>query len=1653
MSVDAGESLNTLIEKLRNLFLEKFSVEVTENLIILTKEFFSVVSEEELLFRDIMDLYGMILSYWRFMQQKQNESHHVRVYNPSIDRHGWTSRHTVIELNCSDKPFLIDSLLMVLNKLNVSVHFMMYVGGLCIQRDTQNNVVEIMLQKVQESQVNHHPNDPVQQKHLSQRRESLVTLEIDRQKDDSESLDDICNRLLQMCEQITLIVNDFEAMKFKLAEAKSEIKNYPKSLEQEETLAFLNWIENSNYIFLGYTELKLLEKDSQKVYQSKPSSCLGLLSLGKQFLSTNHHLYTVQTGRRKVYVKITKSDQLSPVHRDAYMDIIAISIYDAQVLVGEHRFIGLYTYSTYRISPFDIPFMRQKVQKILDRSKFQSLGYSYRALSNILETYPRDELFLSTENELFNNAMGIMHIKERQITKLFIRHDQGGYYFCMLYMPRDRFNSSLRNKIEHILKESLGGKRTTFKTHFLDSILCRIDFEIFVDPASSSKISELPKIEQKICEASREWLDEFLDYLIESHGENVGRAFFQDYKEGFSPAYKDYYLPRSAVHDVALFEKCRATDQACMSLYRLLEESSDRVRFKLYLWDETVQLSNVLPILENMGMYVVEERPYSIRHISGGCIWMSDFGMKVSNNFDLDRARDIFQEAFFYIWIGKAENDGFNRLITRANLGWRDVTMIRYYAKYLTQIGISFNQSYIETTFSTYPEIMQQMVKLFHVRFSLNFKGTMDVRQSKAQNIIKIIENLLSNVKSLSQDKILRRLLSVILATQRTNFFQKNAQGEYKDYLSFKLIPQSILEMPKPVPLYEIIVHSARLDSSHLRFGKVARGGLRWSDRPEDYRTEVLGLVKAQQVKNSVIVPLGAKGCFFPKKIKLSMDRNEQLAEAIDCYKTFISGMLDVTDNYVEDLIVPPKGVVCYDEDDPYLVVAADKGTATFSDIANTVSQNYNFWLGDAFASGGSNGYDHKNMAITARGAWESVKRHFKERGKDCQTEDFTCVGIGDMSGDVFGNGMLLSKHIRLMAAFNHVHIFIDPNPDAQTSYQERERLFRLQGSTWKDYNAKLISKGGGIFDRSAKKITLTPEICDFLRIEDCNVMEPNELIKCILRSHVELLWNGGIGTYIRSSKEPVDVGDRSNNAVRVIANELSCKIIGEGGNLGLTQLARIEFAQHGGAINTDAIDNSAGVDCSDHEVNIKILLNSVVKKYGMSFSERNQLLSDMSEEVASLVLRNNFYQNSTISNALQSMQHSIAESLARLMRELERQIQLDREMEYLPSDVEMKARMPHGKAITAPEYAVIMAYTKTWVKQKILVSSVPDEVYFNKFLLLEFPIVLSSKYADLMTEHPLKREIIATQISNFITVHMGVEFVQRMYDETGADCADIIRAFMLVSELFGIIDLWVEVESYASTFSNVLTQSLMSMIFKFIRRGCRWMLKNHRSGINIELLLNKYKAQVNMLLKEVRLKIEKGQFEDWHKQYKQLLKQGLKKDSILNILEISAAASLIDMLILYENNNLSQTDMAAGAQLAGYSNRLHLFYILEEELSLGWFRATARLLEGDTYWGTLSSAGLRDDLDHLQCMLVEMIISQSSSSSELVSIAVLYAQYQKWCKIHQRLITRWTGMIEDVRADKFTFESLNIAYRGLEDLINVCKKEEYAGGQIEGCE
>ena len=1574
-----------------------------------TRQFLSTVALDDLLEWNIDDLYGSVVNFWGLIQKRAPDEIKIRIYNPDFERHGWQTTHTVVEVICDDMPFLVDSLRMIVNRMGLVSHLIIHMGGMHVIRDKNNEIINVLPK---------HGSLP-----NNVRTEAPILMEIDRQTA-PDVLEKLHHNLERVLDDNRAVVEDWLVMREKVQEIIDELGEVKTGLpadEVEETKAFLNWIEDHHFTFLGVRDYELVSKGKETILQAIPDTGYGLLrpdlhkpsSLSITAMTPEARELTMSP---RILV-MSKTNTPATVHREAYTDYIGVKRFNKKgEVIGERRIIGLYTSAAYNTNPKHIPFLRHKVALIMNNSLLNPRSHAGKVLLNILETLPRDDLIQGSEDELLEMALGIFHMQERRRIRMFARMDlYHRFISCLVYVPKERFNTELRQEMQNVLSESFNAQEITFTTYFSESVLARIHFMIRINPQDTQEFN-FKEVEKKLIEVGRSWTDDLQQFLSESFGEEEANKLFARYKTAFPAVYTTSFSPRTAVFDIKHMEKLSDENTLGMNFYRPMDEFSENFRLKMYQYDTTIPLSDVIPIIENLGLRAISERPYLLKFANDKLAWINDFSVFYTRDskFQIDEIRELFQNAFTKIWFGDAENDGFNQLVLAASLDWRQVSILRTYAKYFKQIGFTFSQEYIETALNNNAVIAKKLVQLFELRFS---PVKTEKREEQFHALVNEIFADLDEVTNLDEDKIIRHYVHGISATLRTNYYQLNLQGKSKNYISIKLNSRLIPGVPRPYPLFEIFVYSPQFEGVHLRCGKVARGGLRWSDRKEDFRTEILGLMKAQQVKNAVIVPSGAKGGFVAKKLPVGGTREEILAEGITCYQQFIRGLLDITDNYKDGEVCKPPAVICYDEDDPYLVVAADKGTATFSDIANEISLQYGFWLGDAFASGGSIGYDHKKMGITAKGAWESVKRHFYEMNVDINTTDFTVVGIGDMAGDVFGNGMLLSEHIKLIAAFNHVHIFVDPNPNPALSFVERQRLFNLPRSSWTDYDKKLISKGGGVFNRNAKSIVVSKEMKQAFGIKQ-TAIEPNELIRMILRAKVDLLWSAGIGTFVKDHTETnADVGDRTNDAIRINGKQLRCKVVGEGGNLGVTQLGRIEYALNGGLIYTDFIDNSAGVSCSDKEVNIKILLNSIVAAGDLTAKQRNDLLGEMTDEVAHLVLRENYLQTRSISLAVTQSLRSV-ELHSRYINELERSGKLDRALEFLPNEKVLMEHKLMGKGLSSPAIAVLLCYSKISLKESILASDVPEDPYLKEFLLSSFPKPLQDGFSKQMQQHPLKREIIATKLSNIIVNEMGFSFVYRMQDETGAPVSAIARAYIITRSVLNMDAIWKQIEALDNVLDAEKLSDIMMLYIRLLRRVTRWFLRSQRMRLDISKVVKLYAPGMQELknaMPDVYGERHRAQYDKHFSEYTHM---GVPAELAHELTITRGLFASMDILDIAQDLSV-KIRRAAEVQ-----------FKVEEFLELSWIRSQIIMHATDNHWEALSREALRDDLDWQQRQLTAGIIRFNPKAKDIMT------SLEKWAASHTGLIERWQHVLTNLRSSNvLNYTMFFVAIRELLDL------------------
>jgi glutamate dehydrogenase len=1643
--------MNSSEEKRKAEHLEAIALAIRESkggeqLVAFADQLFRRVPGDELQSADASVHAALARDFFEFAHRRMPGKAEMRIFNPELDRQGWESSHTVIEIVNDDMPFLVDSVVLALSELRLSAHLIIH-PVMRVRRDQGGHWLGL----------GEEDDDSIS--------ESLMHVQIDRQTY-PDSLAKIEKRIQRGLADVRRAVVDWRAMVDKaseIAQAMPETHSGTSEDARAEAQDFIQWLANDHFTFLGYREYVIEEGKDGRVLTPVADSGLGIMHASHREAPVRRLSDLARGSNRPSQddpIIVTKTNAPSIVHRGGYMDYISVLYFTPEGRVcGEKRLIGLMTSGAYIRRCQDTPLVRRKVQEVMTQSGLRPGSHAGKALLHILETLPRDELFQASVEELLELGIGILDLQERSQTRLFIRRERfGRFYSCLVFIPRDRFNTENREKIQAILKRALKGDRLDFAVQVGESKLARV--HLVVRPREAEQIEyDIEEIEKRIKQAIRSWTDGLTEILVREHGEEQGLELSRRFGKAFPASYMEEVSPNVASYDVVNVSKLRDLEDLRMSLYKPRQRGKGIIRFKLFKYGHPIPLSDVLPMLENLGMRIVSERPYELKLADGHRVWVQDFDMHSSGGDEirLDLIRENFQTAYEQTWRRKCENDGFNRLVLKAHLDWRQVSLLRACCKYLLQTGIPFSQSYMEQTLSAWPLVARLLVEYFEARFDpvrLNESKTQRTSGRKAlaaecsdlaagyqdevlaellgevctqresesveadsMTIRKAILRAIDSVSSADQDRILRGFYDLIRSILRTNFFQQDARGEYREYLSFKLDSSVVPDLPRPRPYREIWVYSTRVEGIHLRGGKVARGGLRWSDRREDFRTEVLGLMRAQNVKNTMIVPVGAKGGFVVKQQPDGDDRDALMAEVVYCYRCFINGLLDITDNLDGEEVIPPNQVVRADGDDPYLVVAADKGTATFSDIANAISADHGFWLDDAFASGGSNGYDHKKMGITAKGAWESVKRHFRELGLDTQSEAFDVVGIGDMSGDVFGNGMLLSRKIRLKAAFNHLHVFIDPDPDPEKSAAERQRLFDLPRSTWADYDEDLISAGGGVYSRQAKSIALSPQVREWLGLEQ-ESLAPHELIRELLKAEYDLLWNGGIGTYVKSASEAhSDVGDLANNLVRVNGADLRCRVIGEGGNLGLTQLGRIEFALRGGRVNTDFIDNSAGVDCSDHEVNIKILLNQAVEKGRIDTEQRNQLLKDMTDEVSGLVLRSNYLQTQALS-MMETLTSDRLGSEAHFIAMLERQGVIDRDLEQLPDEEELRERVARGQGLTRPELSLLLSYGKITLYQDLLASDVPEDPYLSRELEDYFPGPLREQFADLMPEHRLWREIIATKVTNSIVNRMGAHFAMRIREDTGANSATMAKAYTVAREIFAAREYWRQVEALDNQVAAEKQVEAMLEMWNLLRQMTRRLIALPGGyGIDISSKVKRFAPGLKDYGKCLEAVLGDDLRERLDERRGELVEAGFPDDLARRIASLRYMYSALDIVD------------EARAQELQIEQVARIYFGLLDRLCLKWLRAQVESLPVERQWHAHARGNLRDELFSYHRQLTRRVMEEAGKSGDPVA---------DWFKRYRAETDRVSVMLEEMRnTSAVDYPSMQVAVKGLAQLLN----------------
>jgi glutamate dehydrogenase len=1425
----------------------------------------------------------------------------IRIVNPG-DESAVLKAISIIEVLNDDMPFLVDSVMAELNERRLDVRL---VAHPVLEVTREENGTFIGLGAASDV--------------LTSRRESFIHVHIGRLADGAA--DDIIEALQKVLADIRCAVEDWKPMLARVGAMILELKTNPPPIpvdEIAEAIQFLEWLIANNFTILGIRDYALTGDDH--IYEPSGDGGMGILRDPDTHILRRGGDLVALTPEVREFLEaprvliVAKANVRSRVHRRVYMDYVGVKQFSPEgELVGEFRVVGLFTSTAYTRQARTIPYLRRKVDKVLRRAGFAPESHAGKSLANVLETYPRDELFQIDDDQLYEFSQAIRFLEERPRVCVLARHDRFDRFVSILvYVPRERYDNAVHAAVSAYLVKAFGGRLSAFYPYYAEGPLVRVHFII---GRSDGKAPDVPRaeLEAGIAEIVRTWSDRLSGALGEAHAPSTARNLAARYRGAFSAAYREAYSPEVAVHDIHIIERLTAQRPLAVDFHRGSAGEEGSAALKVWSYDKPISLSARVPVLENMGFRIVDEHTYhvSLPGDDQPDFWLHDMMLEGAKGplADLRPLKARLEIAFVMVMQGLAENDGYNGLVLAEGLGWRDIALVRTISRYLRQIRIPFSQDYMWTTLVKHAGIAGKIVELFHTRFNLEDDANKRDAQQKA--IVADIEAALQKVQSLDEDRILRRFVNAVMSALRTNFYQLDKDGRPKQTIAIKFDSKALDGVPLPRPLYEIFVYSPRVEGIHMRFGKVARGGIRWSDRPQDFRTEILGLVKAQQVKNAVIVPVGAKGGFVPKHLTAGMNREEFQAEGIAAYKIFIGTLLDLTDNLSSKELVPPDHVVRHDGDDPYLVVAADKGTATFSDIANGLSQDHGFWLDDAFASGGSAGYDHKVMGITARGAWESVKRHFREIDVDVSVAPFSVAGVGDMSGDVFGNGMLRKTTIKLVAAFDHRDIFIDPDPDTKKSFAERKRMFALPRSSWQDYDKSLISKGGGIYPRSLKEIELSPEAQKAIGIGKAKAT-PAEVMSAILKAPVDLLYFGGIGTYIRASGETDEAaGDRANDAIRITGKDVRAKVIGEGANLGMTQNGRVEAAQHGIRLNTDAIDNSAGVNTSDVEVNIKIALSRPESDGRLTRPERDKFLAEMTENVGHLVLRNNYQQTLAISLAERHGMDDLGFE-QRLMQTLEARGLLDRAVEFLPDDMSLEERRRKSQPLTRPELAVLLAYAKLTLYEDLLKSKVPDDPYLARELQRYFPKLIADKYPDALEHHRLRREIITTQLTNSMINRGGPSLIVRIADQTGASADRIAAAFAMVRNSFGMIELNQEIDALDNKVPGDMQLELYAAVQDLLIDRLSWFLRNVDVSTGLADIVARYQAGIAEVSKSLDVLLPEDAGQTRVARVGELTKAGVPEVLAHRIADLPMLGFAPDIVLVADRTKKSVADVAA---------------------------------------------------------------------------------------------------------------------------------------------
>ncbi len=1563
------------------------------------------MSEEDEEHFDAGLLAAVCKTHWELAEGRASGTPQVRIYSSTKYSEG--GRKTIIDIVGDDRAFLIDSVVAEINKNSFLIDLLLH-PILNIEYDDKGRFLKIVEEPSESS---------IKQSHIHIQIKDTPT---------KAALKKLEEGLFTAIADVELANRDWQKMLQTLKQASNDLasaKTRRPLKEVQQYCDFLDYLYNNNFTLLAFREYEFVEKNGAITSKTLKGSSLGLLAddVRPAYISESEEGLprNLQELRRNLPpLTISKTNRLSTVHRRVPMDAIAIKTYDNDGNVkGEKLFLGLFTSVTYSRSVSDVPYLREKVDEVLEMSGYELGSHDRKALRHILEKYPRDELFQIKPAELLKTTTSILRLQERQRIALFMRKDSfRRYVSCLVYIPRDRFGTKLRKQMAAILEKQFGGVCENFYTSLDDSVFARVMFTISIRQSADPEIKH-EAIEKMLQDIGQTWPERLSQALYQARQDEGNiTELTEKYGEAFPIAYTTRYSAKQALFDIEKVETVLRERVLSLDLYRPENVEKNQLRLKVYNPDNPLNLSDVMPILQHLGLRAISELPFEVQAKGAGRpVWIHDFLLETENlisNIDLKEAKANFEKGFIKVWCKSMESDGLNRLILSANMNWHEITILRSYVRYLKQIRFPYSRPYNEGALNKNPHIARLLVDTFKA-----YHDPKIANEKAAEKYLAEIQKALEDVDALDQDRILRMMVTLIKATLRTNYFQRQKDGSAKSYLSIKLDPAQIKEIPEPRPYREIWIYSPRVEGVHLRGDKIARGGLRWSDRHEDFRTEVLGLMKAQMVKNSVIVPMGAKGGFVVKTP--TKTREEFMAEGIECYKTFIRGLLDITDNRKGTKVTQPENVVCRDEEDPYLVVAADKGTASFSDIANAISLEYNHWLGDAFASGGSAGYDHKKMGITAKGAWESVKLLFRQLNHNIQEQPFDVVGVGDMGGDVFGNGMLLSKHIHLIGAFNHMHIFCDPNPDPVSSFKERARLFKAVKG-WGDYDQKILSKGGRIYERSEKNLKLTPEIKARFDL-DGETATPSELMRAMLKARTDLLWFGGIGTYIKSSHETdADVGDKANDAIRLNGHEVRAKVIGEGANLGVTQLGRIEFSEKGGLINTDFIDNSGGVNSSDLEVNIKILMSDIMssKNHKMDQAARNTLLETMTGDVSDLVLRNNYQQAQAISLAELQAKNTL-QNQEDFIKDLEREKGLNRKLEGLPSEEIIENRMRLGKGLTRPEISILLSYAKIGFTQDLLASDIPESPDMQDWIINYFPDDLRVKYATEIKRHRLAREIVATSMANSLVNRMGPTFLKDKMKKTGASAAQIAKAYIIVRDAYTLRLLWDAIEELDNKVPAEVQLKAMRDIALLSEHAVSWFLTRLGHDLEIGREIADFGEGIATLRKNIKTLMTPALAESVQQRAEAGERDGLPKALAEQIALLPVLSSACDIIriSLEQNTNLIET--------------ARTYFEVGDHFHMAWLRQQARYLPSDDHWQAEATRGLVDQLFSCQASLTIRILRDTKGKNGKGQ-----SPADKWLETHESQVRQLDPLFSDLRrAGTIDLPMLIIAEQRLRNL------------------